>query len=451
VRRPLEENVTIRPTAVLAAAVALSACSSREIDEFPAKVGIVVPPGFFVSEVSAPFDIYAHAGDDKLDVFFVGETLDPIEGYYGEVITPDYTFEDSPDLDVLVAPSGGGSLDVDLENEPYIDYIRKQAKHAAYVTSHCWGAFALAAAGVLDGRQATTFPGYTDQLAKMFPKVDIVDDQRWVQDEWVVTSNGGLAAYEASLHVVEEILGEEAADKVAAGLVFDEANRDYSQEPKITSVPGSSEAVPTLAAPVNVAVLIMDGLFINEAIGPYDIYAHAGYGENVNVYFVAATMDPIVGYYGERITPHYTYADAPQADVLVVPSGGGSMDAYLQDQAMIDWVQTQAAGARWITSHCWGAFTLASAGLLDGKTVTTFPGYFDELRTAFPAIGEVVETSRVVRDGNIVTSNGGLAAYEAALYVMQQIAGEPTDDVIAGGLVFADANLENARTPLVVN
>jgi transcriptional regulator GlxA family with amidase domain len=422
----------------------------REIDEFPAKIGIIVQPGFFVSEVSAPFDIYAHAGEENVDVFLVAETMEPVVGYYGEILSPDYTFEDAPALDVLVVPSGGGSLDVDLEDEPYLDYIREAADEAAYVTSHCWGAFALAAAGVLDKRAATTFPGYTDQLAEMFPTIgEIVTDQRWVQDEHVITSNGGMAAYEASLHVVDEIFGEKLGDEVAAGLVFDEENLKYAREPQITEVPGSAGELAVLPEPKNVAILIMDGLFINEAVAPYDIYAHGGYDESFHVYFVAASMEPIVGYYGERLTPHYTYADAPQADILVIPSGGGSMDAMLTDTALVDWVTTQAAGAEFVTSHCWGAFTLASAGLLDGLTVTTFPGYFDELRTAFPALGEVVEDRRVVVDGHVVTSNGGLAAYEASLYVVQQVLGAPADEVIAGGLVFSAKNLDNARNPLV--
>lgn len=427
-----------------------SGCTGRGIDAFPAKVGIVVPPDYFVTEVTAPLDIYNHAGADNMDVFLVGETMDPIVGYYGEVLTPDFTFDTAPDLDVLVAPSGGHSRDTDLENEAYIGYIREQAKNATYVTSHCWGAFALAAAGVLDKRSATTFPGYTEELGTAFPMIgEIVDDERWVEDGPVITSNGGLAAYEASLHVVEDIFGDELAATVADGLVFDTENRGYAESPKITSVPSSPDAVPTAGTTTNVAILVMDGLFINEAVAPYDVYAHAGYGENVNVYFVAATMDPITGYYGEIVTPHYDFATAPQADVLVIPSGDQSMDAMLTDQPLIDWVTTQAAGATWVTSNCWGAFTLASAGLLDGHTVTTFPGYFEDLRTAFPAIGEVVETDRVVVDGKLVTSNGGLAAYESALWVAGELFGPPTHEVIAGGLVFADQNLDNAVNPLI--
>jgi transcriptional regulator GlxA family with amidase domain len=303
---------------------------------------------------------------------------------------------------------------------------------------------------VLDKRSVTTFPGYTEELAKMFPKIgEVVTDARWVQDEHVVTSNGGMAAYEASLHVVEEIFGAELADTVAAGLVFDESNIAFARNPKIDSVPGTSETIAELGAPKNVAILIMDGLFINEAIGPFDIYVHAGAGTNVNAYFVAESMEPIVGYYNEKLTPHYTFENAPPADVLVIPSGLHSMDTDLENTTMIAWVQEQAAGAEFITSHCWGAFTLAGAGLLDAKTVTTFPGYFEDLRTQFPAIGTVVEDHRIVRDGNIITSNGGLAAYEAALYVVQELVGAPADEVIAGGLVFAQGNLDNVRTPLV--
>jgi putative intracellular protease/amidase len=104
--------------AALTAAVLITGCApNREIDEFPAKVGIVITPGYFVSEVSAPYDIYAHAGPDNVEVFIVAETMDPVVGYYGELWTPDYTFETAPDTDVLVVPSGGHSRDTDLEND----------------------------------------------------------------------------------------------------------------------------------------------------------------------------------------------------------------------------------------------------------------------------------------------------------------------------------------------
>lgn len=421
-----------------------AACKS---DDSPLQVGIVVPDAFFVTEVTAPLDIYAHAGD-LVNVFLVGESMEPIEGYYGELLTPDYTFANAPPADVLVVPSGGQSMEEDLENEAYIRYIQEESENAEYVTSHCWGAFALGEAGLLDSKRATTFPGYTDDLGAKFGDIgEIVETERWVQDGNVITSNGGMAAFEASLQVVEQLFGAELADEIADGLVFTPENRDYAVNPDISTVPGSAEEITPLAEPKNVAILIMDGLFITEAVAPYDIYAHAG--ESIHVYFVAETMEPIVGYYGEKLTPHYTFADAPQADILVIPSGEESRGADLQNTAMLQWVADQAGSAEYVTSNCWGAFTLAGAGLLDGKTVTTFPGYFEELSGAFPAIGTVVEDHRIVRDGNIVTSHGGLAAYESALYVVEELFGETAGDVIAGGLVFSQDNLEAVRSPFI--
>ena len=186
---------------------------------------------------------------------------------------------------------------------------------------------------------------------------------------------------------------------------------------------------------------------------PFDVYKHAdayATGSTVNTYFVAESMDPITSYYGAKLYPDYTFANAPQADILVVPSGLNSMDTDLENTAMISWVSTQAASAEYVTSHCWGAFTLGGAGLLDGKKATTFPGYFEDLDSQFPAIDQVVTTRRIVHDGNVITSNGGLAAGEASLYVMGLVFGEQLVDNIAYGLVFADQNLQFAKDPYLV-
>src|SRR5438046_1386892 len=99
---------------------------------------------------------------------------------------------------------------------------------ARFVTSHCWGAFTLARAGCLDEREATTFPTSIGDLGKKFPKVKAVSGKRFVLSGKVVTSNGGLAAYEASLYVVEQLFGKETADSVASGFVFAPENRRFS-------------------------------------------------------------------------------------------------------------------------------------------------------------------------------------------------------------------------------
>jgi transcriptional regulator GlxA family with amidase domain len=114
-----------------------------------------------------------------------------------------------------------------------IDFVRKTAASAQYVTSHCWGSFTLAAAGLLDSRKATTFPASIAKLQRQFPKVEVVEDKRFVEHGKIITSNGGLAAFEAAVFVVEKLYGSGEADKVARGLVFAPQNRRLAINPVI--------------------------------------------------------------------------------------------------------------------------------------------------------------------------------------------------------------------------
>ncbi len=195
-------------------------------------VGILIFDGLFITEYSAPFDIYKHVGKE-VNVFTVAPKKGAITSYEGVTLQPDYAFGNEPKIDVLVVPSGIHSIDSDLENAAFIGWIQAKAKTAEYVTSHCWGAFSLAKAGLLDGRECTTFPSSIDDLQKKFPSLKARKDQRFVVAGKTVTSNGGLAAYEGALYVVEQLFGREKADGVATGLVFAPQNRTYAANPRI--------------------------------------------------------------------------------------------------------------------------------------------------------------------------------------------------------------------------
>jgi transcriptional regulator GlxA family with amidase domain len=120
-------------------------------------------------------------------------------------------------------PSGAGSLDKDLKNQRVVDWVKQTAQSAKYVTSNCEGAFVLATAGLLDGKNVTTFPTDRTDLQKRFPKTH-VEDQRFVVDGNLVTSAGWLASYEESLWVVEQLFGKQEADRIGAALVFGQSN-----------------------------------------------------------------------------------------------------------------------------------------------------------------------------------------------------------------------------------
>ena len=232
----------MKTLAVSLAALVLAACSSPPSsggaccggDAKPValkagakNVGVVVFDDVFITEFVAPFDVYKHTGD-KMNVFTVAPKAGPIRTYEGVVVHPDYTIANAPKIDILVVPSGNGSLTSDLQNAEYISWVKKTAQSADYATSHCWGCFTLAATGLLDGKECTTFPTSVDDLQKKFPAVKAQKDQRFVVSGKFFTSNGGVAAFEAALYVVEKVFGKEAADKVASGLVYAPDNRRFA-------------------------------------------------------------------------------------------------------------------------------------------------------------------------------------------------------------------------------
>src|SRR5690348_8714212 len=134
-------------------------------------------------------------------------------------------------------------------------------------------------------------------------------------------------------------------------------------------------AGPGMFRGMNTAVLLFDGVQIIDYTGPWEVFGRRG-----NVYGVSEHGRPITTSMGMRVTPNHSFADAPPADVVVVPGGGNSgepgstpfgVGAQLERPAVIDWIRESAERATAVLSVCNGAFLAQRAGLLDGKSATT--------------------------------------------------------------------------------
>jgi len=207
---------------LLASAGAVRA--QQQLEGGPIMVGILLLNKPYITEFAGPLDVYHHVPEEKLKVFIISDTDQELVTYEGMPFRANYTIENAPKLDVLVVPSGAGSLEADLKNVRVITWLQKAARDAKFITSHCEGAFLLGQAGLLDNRQATTFPVDTETLQKQYPTCRVQVGQRIVVDGNVITSPGGLASYEASLYVVEQLFGKEQALRIAAALVFGPSN-----------------------------------------------------------------------------------------------------------------------------------------------------------------------------------------------------------------------------------
>jgi transcriptional regulator GlxA family with amidase domain len=120
--------------------------------------------------------------------------------------------------DTLVISGGFGSGTFSTDQR-LIGHVRRLAALARRVASVCTGAGVLAAAGLLDGRRATTHWGFSDAMAQHYPKVTFDPDPIYVRDGSVYTSAGVTAALDLTLALIAEDLGETRAREVARALV----------------------------------------------------------------------------------------------------------------------------------------------------------------------------------------------------------------------------------------
>ena len=183
--------------------------------------------------------------------------------------------------------------------------------------------------------------------------------------------------------------------------------------------------------------LIVDGVYNSELMAPYDILQHTIFHTEpgIEVFTVSPDGNAVVSFEGLTIGAHYSFADAPPIDILLVPSAEGSMDRDLENEALMDWVRRVGSQARFVVSLCDGAFVLASAGLLDGRRCTTFPGDQDRFAETYPEL-DLVRGVSFVHDGPILTSEGGAKSYDVAMYLVDHLYGEKVAQGVGGGLII---------------
>jgi transcriptional regulator GlxA family with amidase domain len=198
---------------------------SGDANEEMYSVGILVMDGVYNTELTAPFDIFQHTkyreGIKPMRVFTVSASEEVVTTFEGMKVVADYTLLNTPQIDILVIPAAEGHLDKDLENRELLRWITGVSNKAEFVTSHCDGAFLLAAAGLPKGTNVTTFPGDIDELERRFEDIIVHRDVLFVHDGKWITGVGGARSFEAALYVCHLLYGEAIAKELSAGMVLD--------------------------------------------------------------------------------------------------------------------------------------------------------------------------------------------------------------------------------------
>ncbi|PXY30517.1 DJ-1/PfpI family protein [Prauserella flavalba] len=179
-------------------------------------IAFVLYPGLTPLDLVGPLQVLSVL--PGYEVVVVGQTREPVATDTPVRLAASHTFAEVPDPAVVLVPGGMAPTIKAMTDETLLSYLRRAAANADVVGSVCTGSLILGAAGLLEGRQATTHWAFLEQLAALDAKPV---RRRWVQDGRVFTAAGVSAGIDLALHLVRTLAGEDVARQVQFGIEYD--------------------------------------------------------------------------------------------------------------------------------------------------------------------------------------------------------------------------------------
>jgi transcriptional regulator GlxA family with amidase domain len=180
------------------------------------QIALFLYDGFTALDIAGPHETLN--GVPGHEVVFVAEEAGPVWNESRTLqMVAHKSIHEVPSPDVIVVPGGLGTRAI-LEHEPVLDWLRRAHETSTWTTSVCTGSLLLAAAGILDGQEATTHWLARDTLAEL--GATPVPD-RVVQAGRVMTAAGVSSGIDMGLMLIQQMYGDEAAQAVQLGIEYD--------------------------------------------------------------------------------------------------------------------------------------------------------------------------------------------------------------------------------------
>jgi len=195
----------------------------------PLQIGLVLFPKVTQLDFTGPLQVFSSV--PGATVHLIWKRIEPVASDSVMMLTPTITFADCPQLDVICVPGGFGTDDM-VNDEEMLDFLRRQAKGARYITSVCTGSLVLGAAGLLQGYRATTHWSAMENLA---PFGATPTKTRVCVDRNRVTGGGVTAGIDFALTLVSLLIDRQAAEMIQLRL-------EYNPAPPFNS--GSPDTAP---------------------------------------------------------------------------------------------------------------------------------------------------------------------------------------------------------------
>lgn len=187
---------------------------------------------------------------------------------------------------------------------------------------------------------------------------------------------------------------------------------------------------------LQIGIVIYDDAEVLDFAGPFEVFSTAARLCDSPPWQVSLISEnpEVMARGGLPVKSHFTLADHPPVDVLLV--SGGVHTSAMENSVLLTALREAGHGARWVTSVCTGAFLLAEAGLLTDQRVTTHWEDIADLRHGFPAL-DVQEKIRWVEDGDRLTSAGISAGIDMSLHLVERLHGRELADKTARQMDYA--------------
>jgi cyclohexyl-isocyanide hydratase len=195
----------------------------------PLQIGLLVFPKVTQLDFTGPLQVFSST--PGANIHLIWKRIEPVPSDSVMMLTPTTTFADCPQLDVICVPGGAGSDDL-LNDEEVLDFVRRQADGAKYVTSVCTGSLVLGAAGLLRGYRAATHWTAMENLAAFGATPT---KTRVCVDRNRITGGGVTAGIDFALTLVSMLVDRKTAEAIQLRL-------EYNPAPPFNS--GSPDTAP---------------------------------------------------------------------------------------------------------------------------------------------------------------------------------------------------------------
>lgn len=179
-------------------------------------IHLLVFPGVTILDLVGPLTVLQGLPAPFRSVT-VGERVEPITTDSGMQVVPHVSLTDAGTPFAFLVPGGAGALAA-MVSEPIQEYVRAHAATAAVVSSVCTGALVLAAAGILEGRRATTHWAYANELEKLGARYV---RERWVEEGNIITAAGVSAGIDMALMLAARLTDRATAERIQLIIEYD--------------------------------------------------------------------------------------------------------------------------------------------------------------------------------------------------------------------------------------